>query len=207
MEVINIGSKIVDYRLTEAHTPPEMGAETVIPTDIKLPDDSPARLKVLRAEGKKWYLFVTSHEETNQPFALFCLTNHPEKGAPISDAIGRLAEMGRKKGILDKHVDGTIQKCNNDNNVTKLTRVISLLLRHGISIKNIVRCLDKMEDVYVGSFLFQLKKFFSQYIKNGEIVEDNSCIAIDEIGEECGGQLVFHEGCLMCTSCGASKCQ
>lgn len=174
--------------------------EKVIPTDIRLPDDSPARMKVLKAEGKKWYLTIVYHEDTNQPFALFCHTNHPEKGAQTSDAIGRLTELAESKGIYQEHITDVLDKCKNENNVTKLTRVISLLLRHGVLIKNIVKCLDQMEDIFVGSFLFQLKKFLSQYIKDGEIVDDSSCT-------QCQGVLIYSEGCMVCSSCGASKCQ
>ena len=76
--------------------------------------------------------------------------------------------------------------------------MISFLLRHGVLIKNIVRALDAVQDVFVGSFLFQIKKFLSTYIKDGEDTGE-SC-------DECGGQVVFSEGCFKCVQCGSSKC-
>ena len=72
-------------------------------------------------------------------------------------------------------------------------------MRHGVLVKNICLTLDKVENVYVGSFLFQIKKFLQSYIKEGEIVEDVKC-------EECGGQLIYTEGCVKCKNCGVSKC-
>ena len=173
--------------------------EKVLATDVKLPDDSPARMKTLRSENKKWYLTVVFHEESKQPFALFVRTNNKEKTAQTSDAMERLEALARRKGILAEHVDKTIEKCEHETNVDKLARMISLCLRHGVAIKNIVACLDEMEDVIVGSFLFQIKKFLSQYIKDGEVVETEKC-------HECGGTLIFSEGCMMCRDCGSSKC-
>jgi hypothetical protein len=198
--MISFNSKIERFELVQDGanhvTPTE---EVITPDDVTLPDDSPARMKVLRTGGKKWYLTVVYHEETEQPFALFCHTNSSDKSAQTSDAVDRLVKLARKKKIAKKHINGTLEKTNSESNVSKLTRVISLLLRHGVLIKNIVAELDKMEDVFVGSFLFQIKKFLACYIKDGEKVEDSSC-------SECGGTLVFSEGCMNCLDCGGSRC-
>ena len=147
--MIKFESKVVSYKLVDKHVNIE---EVIIPTDLKLPDDSPARVKVLKAGMCKWYLTIVYHEDTNQPFALFCHTNSSEKTTQTSDAVGRLVELAESKGIYQGHIDGVLGKCKTVNNVTKLTRVISLLLRHGVLIKNIVKCLDQMEDIFVGSF-------------------------------------------------------
>lgn len=189
-------SKVVSYSLKEVE---EDVSENIIKTDIKLPDDAPARMKTLTAEGKKWYLTVVFHENSGQPFALFCRTNNREKTAQTSDAVDRLIDLAKRKGILEQHINTTLEKVAHEPNVDKLTRVISLLLRHGVLIKNIVAELSKMEDVFIGSFLFQIRKFLSQYIKDGEEVEDDKC-------SECGGTLVYSEGCMSCRDCGYSKC-
>lgn len=173
--------------------------EKVTSTDIKLPDDSPARMKILHAEGKKWYLTVVYHEDTGKPFALFCRTNSREKTVQTYDAVEKLIELGKSKGILEEHIDDTMKKICTEANVDKLTRTISLLLRHGVAIRNIVTCLNKVEDVFIGSFLFQVRKFLSQYIKDGEEVDGESC-------PECGSKMVYSEGCMKCNDCGYSKC-
>lgn len=196
-----IKSKIIGYELvvesTQDRTEKE---ERVVVTDVKLPEDALARMKTLNAEGKKWYLTVVYHPNSEDPFALFCTTNHKEKSAPISDAVGRLISLAKRKGILEEHVDKLSDKISNDNNINKLTRTISLLLRHKVAVKSIVSELDKMEDVFVGSFLFQIKKFLSQYILNGEKVEGAVC-------SECNSSnMVYSEGCMTCADCGNSKC-
>jgi len=192
--------KIVKYSLVDTKKSDEVISQPVIVTDVKLPSDSPARVKTLRAEGRKWYLTVVHHEQSEAPFALFCTTNSKEKSAQTSDAVELLMSLARGNGVLEEHVDALEEKITNDNNVNKLTRSISLLLRHRVPITDIVTALDNTSDMFVGSFLFQIKKFLSQYIKDGDTVEGGEC-------DDCGGtHLVFSEGCMTCADCGSSKC-
>ena len=198
MESFKIDKKIVSVKLGDSSKKEDY--EGVIVTDVKLPTDAKARLKTLKAEGKKWYLTVAYHPDSDLPFAVFCHTNNKEKSAQTSDAVTRLITLARSSGILEEHVKGLEDKIDQDNNVSKLTRVISLLLRHRVKIAAIVKELDKMEDIYAGSFLFQVKKFLSQYIKDGEKVEGSTC-------SNCGSSnLIYSEGCMQCADCGNSKC-
>lgn len=199
MASFNIDGKIVSVRLGDKVEKKEE-FDCVLATDVQLPVDAKARVKTLKAEGKKWYMTVAYHPDSELPFALFCHTNHKEKTAQTSDAVERLTSLARKAGILEEHVANLEQKMVSDNNVSKLTRVISLLLRHRVKIKDIVFALDQMEDIFVGSFLFQLKKFLSAYIKDGEKVEGGKCL-------DCGSEnLQYSEGCMVCMDCGSSKC-
>ena len=70
----------------------------------------------------------------------------------------------------------------------------------GKAIKNIVKSLHKVDNVYVGSFLFQITKYLSSFIKDGEKIEGEVC-------SECGSTaIIYQEGCKKCSSCGNSKC-
>lgn len=175
--------------------------EEIIKEDVKLPDSASAVMKTIRAEGKKWYLTVVYHEDNpKRPFAIFVKTNSHEKNVVAEEAIDKLMKLAKRKGIPKRHRDSVESKLSSDNNSSKVTRLISFLLRHGVLIKNIVSTLDKVEDAYVGTFVFQIKKFLSTYIKDGEMVEDEKCL-------ECGStQIVYSEGCKKCMSCGSSKC-
>lgn len=174
--------------------------EEIIIDDVKMPDSAPAVMKTIRAEGKKWYLTIVYNETDNRPFALFVKTNSRETSIVTNNAIELLLELVNDKGIKQEHIDAVMAKIKGDDNASKITRMISFLLRHGVLIKNIVRTLDKIEDVYVGSFIFQIKKFLQTYIKDGEKVEGEKC-------EECGSdQVVYAEGCFKCNQCGSSKC-
>lgn len=199
MASFNIEGKIVSVALGDKlKEQPQF--DKVLITDVKLPTDAEARVKTLKAEGKKWYVTVIFHPESTLPFALFCNTNNKEKGAQTSDATERLLSLARKSGILEDHIGSLETKMNGDSNVNKLTRTISLLLRHRVQIKDIVFTLDQMDNIFVGSFLFQIKKFLSQYVKDGEAVDGATC-------GECGStHLIYSEGCMVCGDCGSSKC-
>jgi len=196
-KVIEITQKIVSVSFNK-DTVIDM-EEHIIVTDVPLIDDAPARMVTLKAEEKKWYLTVVYHPGTETPFALFCHTNNKEKTATTYDTIDRLITLAKQKGILDIHINRVIEKSLPESNVSKLTRTISLLLRHGVLIKNIVNVLDHTENMYVGSFLFQIKKFLSYYIQDGEVVQDERC-------DKCQGTLIYSEGCMLCRDCGHSKC-
>ena len=160
----------------------------------------PSRLSSLKSEGKKWYLTVVTNEQQDRPLAFFVHTNAHEASITTFDACAILFKLALDKGIPAKWVLETEEKMKRDTNSTKIARAISLCLRHGVLIKNIVRALDTMEDVYVGTFLFQIKKFLSTYIKDGEKSEGEKCL-------DCGSvSVVYSEGCKKCVSCGSSKC-
>lgn len=174
--------------------------EEIILDNVKMADSSEASMKILKAEGRKWYMTVVWNETKTRPFALFVHTNHHEKSVTTHDAVDRLIELAENKQIPLKFINSVKEKTLSDNNATKITRVISLLLRHGVAIKNIVSTLHKIDNVFVGSFLFQITKYLASFIKDGEKVEDEKC-------QECGSYaIVYQEGCKRCTSCGSSKC-
>lgn len=174
--------------------------EEVILDSVKMPDAAEASMKVLRAEGRKWYLSVVWNETKSRPIALFVHTNHHEKSTTTHDAFDKLIQLARDKGIPEEFVVGVETKVTSEPNTTKLTRVISLLLRHGVLIKNIVSTIDRVDNVFVGTFLFQIKKFLGSFIRDGEKAEGEKC-------QECGSdKVVFREGCKICVSCGSSRC-
>ncbi len=197
MTRFEIHQPIVSVKITKE---PKAEEERVLVTDVEIPSDAPARMKVLKAEKRKWYLTVVYVPNTEEPFALFVTTNHGEAGVTTHDAVEWLIMLARSKGILEEHVNSTLKKIEHVPNTEKLTRVISLCLRHKIAISNIVQALDKVENVIVGTFLFQIKKFLSQYIKDGQKADGLKC-------SNCGGtNIVYSEGCTVCRDCGSSKC-
>lgn len=175
--------------------------EEIILDDIKLANHGPANYSIIRGEGHKWYLTTIMDEEGKRPVAMFVHTNVREPKVATVGAIDRLLQLAKDKGIPTKWVDDTEAKIANDNNSTKIARCISLNLRHGVLIKNVVAALEEVEDVYVGTFLFQIKKYLMTWIKEGEKVDNGSC-------PECGAteSFVYSEGCIKCSQCGYSKC-
>ena len=173
--------------------------EEVILEDIKLPDSLPASLKTLRAEGRKWYLTVIMNEAQTKPVALFVQTNHSEKNILAENTVDVLLNLARNKGIPEKYVEDTVNKSVHDSNATKVCRMISLCLRHGVLIRNIVSELDKV-DCIAGTFVFHVRKYLASFIKDGEKVSDEKCQSC------CSTNVVYQEGCKVCANCGSSKC-
>lgn len=173
--------------------------EEIILDDVKIPNQTNATMNVIRAEGKKWYVSVVMDQ--GRPVAFFVNTNHHEKTATTNDAVDCLIRLAKEKNIPEKWIEDTIQKIERDNNVTKVARCISLNLRHGVQIKNVVSALSDVEGAFVGTFVFQIRKYLMSWIKDGEKVQNGDC-------PDCGahGSFVFAEGCMKCTNCGYSKC-
>jgi len=174
--------------------------EEIILDDVKLPETSSSETKILRAENKKLYCTVTFFPETNRPFALFVKSNHAETSLVADEAVSLLTDLANTKGIPQVHIDDQLKKMTKDNNINKVARLVSLNLRHGVFIKNVVATLDKSENAVAGSFTFAIKKLLSNYVNDGERVEGVVC-------QECGSDhIVFESGCHICKACGSSKC-
>ena len=80
-----------------------------------------------------------------------------------------------------------------------LGRLISMALRHGTPLQFVVDQLSK--DSSFLDFEKSVSRVLKKYIKEGEevITSDNRC-------QECGGGLIFSDGCVACRDCGWSKC-
>lgn len=174
-------------------------AEEIIVDDVKMPDSAQAVMKTIRAENRKWYLTIVYVDNPNRPFGMFVQSNAAEKTVVADEAVELLTSLAAKKNIPQHHIDTVLSKCAGDCNSQKVARLISFLLRHGVLIKNIVAVLDKVQTAGLGSFVFHIKKFLASYIRDGETVEDEKC-------DECGGTVVFREGCKICIQCSCSKC-
>ncbi|NCQ51899.1 adenosylcobalamin-dependent ribonucleoside-diphosphate reductase [archaeon] len=173
--------------------------EEIILENIKLPDSLPATLKTIRAEGRKWYLTTIMNDSNTKPVALFVHTNNYEKNVITTNTVDLLIKLAKDKGIPKKHIQDTIAKSGQDSNTTKISKIISLCLRHGVLIRNIVFTLEKV-DCIAGSFVFHIRKYLGTFIKDGEKVKGEIC-------ENCGSSnIVYREGCKVCTNCGSSKC-
>lgn len=135
------------------------------------------------------------------------LENHPYEVMVINKSIDHEYESGK----IIKIKRGYYQLVDNNNNVIcdnitdtcsesedALTRMTSTALRHGANISFIVDQLQKVQgDMH--SFAKCMSRALKHYIKDGQKVAGASC-------KECGGELIYSEGCSRCVSCGSSKC-
>lgn len=167
--------------------------------EVELPDEYPSKGFILKSESKKFYLHVSfKDKEMTKPFALFVHTNNKESDILTYSALDILEQLARSEGIPSEHIDKNKTKCSGQNNINKLARTISLLLRHNVNISYIVSAMDAISEIPISSFLYRIKKFLMKYI----IEIDNNSLPCPE----CGGKLRYAEGCISCTDCSYSKC-
>ena len=83
-----------------------------------------------------------------------------------------------------------------------LTRMISTALRHGADVQFIVHQLEKSEGIMHG-FSKSISRALKKYIADGTEVSGETCGSCTT-QEKCA--LIRQEGCIICKSCGWSKC-
>jgi ribonucleoside-diphosphate reductase alpha chain len=81
-------------------------------------------------------------------------------------------------------------------------KLISGVLRHGMPIVHTVDLITslRLDDDTINTWSAGVARALKKYIVNGTEVKGKNC-------EDCGSDnLIYQEGCLICTSCGSSKC-
>lgn len=181
--------------------------EVIIREDVSLPDNYKADGIIFRSyepqssgefKKKKWYVHIARHPDSDRPFAIFVHTNHPEPTTITLNAVEVLEGVARSKGIPEKWIESNSKKMSRQSNAVKVSRIFSLLLRHGVSIKSIVEALDTIQ-FPINSLTFQIKKYLMSFIEEGT----------EAFGKcpECGSRkLIFSQGCKECGDCRYSFC-
>lgn len=86
-----------------------------------------------------------------------------------------------------------------DESAGVIARLISGMLRYGTPLQIVLNQLQKTKNF--NSFTKIVARVLKKYIKDGEKVKSGQSIC-----PECGNQLVFESGCIVCKNCGFSKC-
>ena len=87
----------------------------------------------------------------------------------------------------------------NNTTYATFTRTLSLALRHGTPVQFVVEQLLKGTDEDLFSFSKAASRVLKHYIIDGT-TRDKKCL-------DCGASdLIYQEGCMLCKSCGSSKC-
>lgn len=164
--------------------------------NTKRPVELKCDFQCITIKGQPFYVAVGLRDGTPYEVFAYARTN----GNKIKNQSGIIKKISRKnyQCILD---DGTIiEKINDieDGNQETITRLISTGLRHGIPIEYLVHQLEKTPGD-LQSFSKAISRVLKKYIKDGTIIKGEECV-------ECGGQLIREEGCVICKTCGWSKC-
>ena len=150
---------------------------------------------------KKWYINIAFWDHSYvKPFGIFVSTNAKEGSEVADSTVEAMFALAKEMKIPKKWIDDQRMKCENQSNVIKIARSISLLLRHNVPIIDIVNVLDD-GNYPLSSLTFHIKRLMKQFIKDGTVAKGKSGKCI-----KCGGDYIFQEGCVLCMSCGSSKC-
>jgi len=185
----------------------------IIPTNSpKRPAELEADIVRFQNNNEKWIAFVGLLDE--RPYEIF--TGIAEDDAlPIPKSI--------KKGFIIKSRDEngnkrydfrytnkygftiTIQGLSYkfDKEFWNYAKLISGVLRHGMPIENAVNLVSSLhlDSETINTWKNGVERALKKYIPNGTKAKDGQQC------ESCGSDsLIYQEGCLICQSCGSSKC-
>jgi len=170
-------------------------------------NSAPKRGKALKGDfyhilskGVKYYAAVGFMDD--DPYEIFTGLNSNSEGDAIFPKTLSSGEIVKHAGgkyafRAPNGIEYPLTSAFSDPNVDALTRMISTSLRHGVSIEFVVQQLEKTKGEF-SSFAKILGRTLKHYIKDGK-KSGKKC-------SECGGDLVYSEGCLKCSNCGYSKC-
>lgn len=158
----------------------------------KRPKELECKIHKVSIKGEIFYIVIGLLD--NNPYELFV-----SKHAPTNET-NNLKIIKKQKGQYvivnenNEEFDITLEMTDEQ---AVITRLISSALRHGTDVKFLVEQLNKTHGDMT-SFSKAIARSLKNYILEGSV----STIACSE----CGGTLVFEEGCSVCKNCGNSKC-
>ena len=143
------------------------------------------------------YFVLVGLDESEKPYEVFCGSNGHIPKEIKKGTITRVKNGNYKaefdNGLVIEDITKYITETEEGH-----TRLTSLLLRSGADVHLIVQQLEKVTGD-MQSFSRSMARALKKYIPNGTKEHGVTCTS-------CGGDLFRIEGCVLCTSCGNSKC-
>ena len=171
------------------------------PTDIqntiapKRPKELEADFYLVKSKGQQFIVLVGLLN--NKPYEIFAF--RPNMSISVDNHKGTIIKKGKMHySFKSQFVEiGDLQLRNEDTEEKSATLYASMLLRHGIDIKYIIKTAKKVND-NITSFSSAMCRVLSKYIPK-ETLKDKC--------PDCGGELIREGGCIHCKNCGYSKCE
>ncbi|AXQ62712.1 vitamin B12-dependent ribonucleotide reductase [Bacteroides phage crAss001] len=161
----------------------------------KRPKELEADAYLIKAKGEQFIILVGMLE--SKPYEIFAFRpRNPISFKPHKGVITKVSKMHYSFTSDVFHIDN-LELANENVEENAATLYSSMLLRHGVDIKYIVKTAKKVND-NITSFSSAMCRVLSKYIPNEEIK--------GEVCPDCGGTLVREGGCIHCKDCGYSKC-
>lgn len=188
----------------------ERPEEVVYSYAPKRPLELNCDIKKSKIDGENWTIFVGLIN--NKPYEIFGglskyvdIPNKYKSGTIIKN--GKNIEKNTAYNLVigkddDQMVLKDIANIFENKNYGAFTRILSLSLRHGAPIQFIVEQLQKDKNSEMTSFSKVMARVLKSYIKNGtKSTSDKYCYSCKS-----ENSIIYQEGCMLCISCGYSKC-
>lgn len=180
-----------------------------IATKFKRPKSLEAEVIRYKNQGEKWVAIISLFEgkpieiftesEENMGFVGLTVDKGQvirTKGKDINryDFVYTLGEPGEEK-LTIPNITSNLGEYSN------YARLLSGLLKYGVPVEQVYFTIDglKFENEDITSWKTGIKRVLKKYIKDGVEYKGEVC-------PNCGGKMIFKDGCAMCESCGWSKC-
>ena len=160
----------------------------------KRPKDLPADFYTIMSKGKQYIVLVGLFND--KPYEVFAYESNVKMNIPSHrGVITKKSKMNYT--FISEHIQiEKLQLATENVEERAATLYASMLLRHGVEIKYIVKTAKKVND-NITSFSSALCRVLSKYIPNE---------ATGEKCPECGGEVINEGGCCHCKDCGWSRC-
>ena len=170
---------------------PEKMMSTAAP---KRPETLPCDIHKVKIKGESFIVCVGLHDE--KPYEVFVF--RLKHNVPLSDNNGTITKKSKGVYSLDSSELKIANLLNTDISVEEKAATLysSMLLRHGINIKYIIKTAKKVND-NITSFSSAMCRVLAKYVP---VTTEGKC-------PECGADLVHEGGCIHCSQCSYSKCE
>ena len=160
----------------------------------KRPETLPCDIYKVKVKGENFIVCVGLYDE--KPYEVFVF--RLKHNVPLSDNNGTITKKSKGVYSLDSSELKIANLLNTDISVEEKAATLysSMLLRHGINIKYIIKTAKKVND-NITSFSSAMCRVLAKYVP---VTTEGKC-------PECGADLVHSGGCVSCSSCGYSRCE
>ncbi|WP_282125657.1 adenosylcobalamin-dependent ribonucleoside-diphosphate reductase [Marinifilum flexuosum] len=181
-----------------------------------VPEKRPAELEaeIVRFQNnkEKWIAFIGLYK--GQPYEIFTGIADDEEGILLPKSVNKGIIIKRKDDEGNTRYD--FQFCNKrgfkttfeglsykfDKEFWNYAKLISGVLRHGMPIEQVVNLVSglQLDSENINTWKNGVERALKKYIPNGTKAKGMICT-------DCGSDhIIYQEGCLICQSCGTSKC-
>ncbi len=178
----------------------------------KRPEELDAEVVRFQNNKEKWIAFIGLYN--GQPYEVFTGIVDDEEGILLPKSVNKGVIIKRREEDGSSRYD--FQFCNKrgfkttfeglsykfDKEYWNYAKLISGVLRHGMPIEGVVNLVAglQLDSENINTWKNGVERALKKYIPNGTKVKGGVCAS-------CGSEhIIYQEGCLICQSCGTSKC-